>query len=492
MSLTRIQLMLAGGGLTGLLLFALFPPLGWALLAPLAPLPLLYAMAHEPDWRYRALAGWLAGAMAWGGTCYWIRATLENYGGLNFTLSVLAIILFALAKGLHLAVFAALAGPFLARPWGGLAAAALWVGLERTHGPLGFTWLVLGNAGLNLPLPLRLAPYVGVYGLSFVFVVLSGALLFVLLRRPRRHLLFALPLALLWLLPAVRFDAPPVAEAVTVQPALADNAIHNAADNQRIISRLALMTLQAANDPARATPHLLLWPEIPAPFYYYDDPVFRADMTELARSAGVPIIFGTVGHTPEGRPLNSAVQLARDGRLSGRYDKRFLVPFGEFVPPLFGWINKVSSEAGDFAPGDKIATFLIGDHMAGPFICYEAAFPHLVREVAAAGAQVFVNLSNDGYFGRSAAREQHLLLARMRAVENHRWLLRSTNDGISVSIDPLGRVWDRLPNYKQTAGRLRFGWSSQLTPYTRNGDWFAWLSLAGALVLCWVEWLRAR
>jgi len=121
--------------------------------------------------------------------------------GLEGPLSWLAIALFAAIKGLHLAVFATLAGPLLARPWGGVATAALWTGLERTHGPLGFTWLLVGNAGIDMPLPLRLAPLTGVYGLSFVFLALAGAATFVLLRRPRRHLLYIAPLAALWLLP---------------------------------------------------------------------------------------------------------------------------------------------------------------------------------------------------------------------------------------------------------------------------------------------------
>jgi apolipoprotein N-acyltransferase len=137
-----------------------------------------------------------------------------------------------------------------------------------------------------------------------------------------------------------------------------------------------------------------------------------------------------------------------------------------------------------------VVIFTANGHAMGPFICYEAAFPHLVRDVTGAGAEVLVNLSNDGYFGRSAAREQHLLLARMRAVENHRWLLRSTNDGITVSIDPAGRIWDRFPALKRTAGRLRFGWEHAKTPYTRAGDWFAWGCLAAGLAAAGWAMLR--
>lgn len=523
-TMKRTWLMLFGGIATGLLLFAVFPPLNWNVLAVLAPIPLLYALTRfapletsgvtDPAAGYLpaeeagrasrrlspgavftlqcALAGWVAGTLQWGLMCLWIRDTLAIYGGLTGPLSWLAIALFAAIKGLHLAVLAALAGSLLRRPWGGLAVAALWAGLERTHGPLGFTWLLLGNAGIDMALPLRLAPLTGVYGLSFVFVAIACAGVFVLLRRPRQHLLFLLPLAALWLMPGLQLKKGPSAQAVSLQPALKDEGPVSQEENELTVRRLSFLTLQEVLAPRKATPSLVLWPEAPAPFYYHDDPVFRDQMNAMARLAATPVIFGGVARTPEGKPLNSAIYLTGEGRLAGRYDKRVLVPFGEFVPPMFGWIKKISSEAGDFEPGSKVETFVSGEHSIGPFICYEAASPHLVREVAQAGADVFVNISNDGYFGRSAARAQHLLLARMRAVENHRWLLRSTNDGITASIDPAGRVWDRFADGKRAVGRLRFGWEKEQTPYTRGGDWFAWGCLIVGLAAAGLERIRQR
>ncbi len=509
--MNRTWLLLCCGMATGLLLFAVFPPLNWNVLALLAPIPLLYGIAKSGGVGTSAapaggtgrgsrrltpqtvltlqcaLAGWIAGALQWGLMCIWIRDTLALYGGLTGPLSWLALALFAAIKGLHLAVFAALAASLLRRAWGGLALAAVWTGLERTHGPLGFAWLLLGDAGIDMPLPLRLAPLTGVYGLSFVFVAIACGGAFVLLRRPRRHLLYLLPLAALWLLPIVSIKRGPVAEAVSLQPALKDEGPVSHEDNDLTVRRLSFITLQEVLSPQRSAPALVLWPEAPAPFYYYDDPSFRDQMNNMARLASVPVIFGGVARTAQGRPLNSAIYLSGEGQLAGRYDKRFLVPFGEFIPPLFGWIKKISSEAGDFEPGTKVETFVAGGHAIGPFICYEAAFPHLVREVAQAGADVFVNLSNDGYFGRSAARAQHLLLARMRAVENHRWLLRSTNDGITASIDPAGRVWDRYADAQRVVGRLRFGWEKEQTPYTRTGDWFAWGCLLAGLAAAGME-----
>jgi apolipoprotein N-acyltransferase len=171
-----------------------------------------------------------------------------------------------------------------------------------------------------------------------------------------------------------------------------------------------------------------------------------------------------------------------------RYDKIHLVPFGEFVPPLFGWVNRVTGEAGDFAPGNRIVVFPVRDHKLGAFICYESAFPHLVRQFARNGAEALFNLSNDGYFGRSAAREQHLKLVRMRAIENRRWIVRATNDGITAVVDPSGRITERLAPYKEAAARAGFSFLSQTTFYTSHGDWFAWACLAIGIGMC----LRAR
>jgi len=475
------QLTLGGSLLSGLLLVLLFPPFDLRWLAPVALTPLLYALAHEPFGKSRFLWGWLSGFVFWISVCWWIQYTLLHYGGLNLPLSILALVLFAAVKALHLGVFGLLAGPMLERPWGLLAIPALWAGLERTHAPLGFTWLQLGNAGIDMMLPLRLAPVTGVYGVSFVFAALACGLTFMLLRYPRRQLVWLAPLAVLVVLPAVGYREAPKAVAVSMQPVLTDTVRYTPESLEREIRSQAFATLGEALRPDREKPSLLLWPEVPAPFYYYADAKFREAVTDTARLSGAGFVLGTVAFTTRSEPLNSAVFLASDGRLAGRYDKVHLVPFGEFVPPLFGWINKISSEAGDYQAGERIVVFPLDGHAAGAFICYESAFPDHVRQFVDQGAQVLLNLTNDGYFGRSAAREQHLLLARMRAVENKRWVLRSTNDGITAAVDPAGIVRDRMKPDVRMAGRMRFGWLSEKTPYTQYGDWFAWLCLAAGL-----------
>ncbi len=477
------QISLAGSVLTALCLAALFPPVDLPYLAPIALAPLLFAVAHQKLGKERFLWGWLSGFLYWALACFWIKDVLASYGGLNTPLSWLALILFAAAKGLHTAAFAWLAGFVMARPWAIPAVALLWTGIERTHSPLGFPWLMLGNAGISMGVPLRLAPVLGVYGVSFVFASLACAITLVALRRDRKHLAWLLYLPFLMLLPPVALDRAPKAQAVAMQINASADAVWSQEEANRATRQLALRTLAEAMDPAKPKPALLLWPEAPAPFYYYDDANFRMQVTETARLAGAPLLFSGVAYTPGREPLNSAILLSGEGALLGRYDKANLVPFGEFIPPGFGWIQKISSEAGNFAPGPGAKSFPAGQHTLGTFICYESAFPHYVRQFARNGAEVLVNLTNDGYFRGSFGRRQHVLLARMRAVENGRWVLRPANDGLTAAIDPSGRLWDALPEFQRATGRLRFAWIAETTFYSRNGDWFAWLALAAGLGL---------
>jgi len=216
-------------------------------------------------------------------------------------------------------------------------------------------------------------------------------------------------------------------------------------------------------------------------------------MGDLARGAQAPVLMGGVGRTPAGDPLNSAFLFEKSGELAAeRYDKIQLVPFGEYIPNAFGWVNRITHEIGDFVPGTRIVTFPVNGSKLGAFICYESAFPNLVRQFTNAGATVLVNLSNDGYFGHSAAREQHLKLVRMRAAENRRWILRATNDGITAMIDPAGREIARLPLYTQTSAVFGYNSLTELTPYVRFGDWFAWACLAASVVSCGGSLIRRR
>jgi apolipoprotein N-acyltransferase len=465
----------------------MFPTRGLPWLAPLALTPLLIALAREPRPLWRFLLGEFAGIVYWFGICYWIQFVLEVHGGMGFAGSWATFLLFAVAKAIHLAVFSWFAAVLLDTAYAVPAIAALWAGIERTHGSFGFAWLALGNAGIDMPLPLRLAPFTGVYGLSFLFALTAGTVAMIILRRGgRRPIYFLAIIPALLLLTGLPPSETGAETALMVQPNMPEKDDWTPQEAVHARDSLVSYSMDAA---VHAGAQLVIWPEVPGPIYYYDDPSLRYEATKLARAAQAYFLFGTVAQTPRKEPLNSAVLLSPSGDLIDRYDKINLVPFGEYVPQFFGWVNRISGEISDFVPGNRIVVFPVRDHHIGAFICYEAAFPHEVRRFVKSGAQALVNISNDGYFGHSAAREQHLEIARMRAVENRRWLLRVTNDGITAAIDPAGRITLRLPMYQRSSARAKYNYQDDLTLYTSVGDWFAWSCLLAAAVALFISQL---
>src|ERR1700730_3660495 len=238
---------------------------------------------------------------------------------------------------------------------------------------------------------------------------------------------------------------------------------------------------------------LIVWPESPAPFYT-TDPSFREAVSSIARTLQTWVLAGSLGIRNAGETparatelYNSASLVSPAGEWVGRYDKMHLVPFGEYVPfkRVFGFAGGLTKEVGDFSSGTSRAALQAGNKL-GVFICYESIFPDEIRQLAANGAEVFVNISNDGWYGDSGAYAQHLKQARMRAVENDRWLLRDTNTGVTASVDPYGRVVSSIPRKVRAALDAPYAITNVTTFYTRHGDWFAYLcaiiSVAGLLL----------
>ncbi|HLM98918.1 MAG TPA: apolipoprotein N-acyltransferase [Bryobacteraceae bacterium] len=470
--------------LSAVLLILAFPRFDVAWLASVALAPLLVAIAFEPRSMQRLLLGYLCGVIYWFGVCYWIQTTLALYAGVGVAGSWALFALFCLAKAMHMAVFGLLAGMAMRTVWAIPGIAALWVAIEVTHGSLGFAWLTLGNAGIDMSVPMRVAPFTGVYGISFVFAMMSAALALAFLRRPRWHLAWLAPLPLMILLPRLPNFRPGEQVAVLVQPNISDAAQWTPQSLRTMERGLAYLSLRTVLADKSQPPQLLVWPEVPAPFYA-DDPDYLQLAANLARVTRTYFLGGVVGHRADGGLLNSALLVTPSGEPVGRYDKVHLVPFGEFVPWPFGFAKKISSEVGDYVPGSKVVVLPVGEHKISTFICYESVFPSFVRQFAADGAELLVNVSNDSWFGRSAARQQHLKIVRMRAAENRRWLLRSTNDGVTATIDPAGRLLGTLPNYVQAASRTGYSYVKETTFYTRYGDWFPLLCAiisAGTLI----------
>ena len=238
---------------------------------------------------------------------------------------------------------------------------------------------------------------------------------------------------------------------------------------------------------------LIVWPESPAPFFA-NDSVFRQAVTRLGQEASAYVVVGSLGLKQEDRPgvpqqlFNSAALISPAGDWAARYDKVHLVPFGEYVPfkSIFVFAQKLTREVGDFNPGTSRQPLSAGGNRLGVFICYESIFPDEIRQFARNGAQVLVNISNDGWFGPTGAPGQHLNMARLRAIENRRWVLRATNTGITTVIDPFGRLIASAPRNQRIALNAPYALINDTTFYARHVDWFAYscaiIGVAGLLL----------
>ncbi len=452
--------------LTAALLLLVFPGFNLTFLAPFALIPLVYQLDRKPGILY----SYATGVLYWFGLCYWIQFTLAEHAGTGQALGWALFVLFSLAKGVQMAVFGWLAARTLRTRWAVPATAALWTVVEWTHQYTGFTWLLLGNAVIDWPYITRLAPVTGVYGISFALALVSVAIV----KRQWAWLALLLIPAALPLTPAAQLGRQ---SALVVQPNLPEEEPWTSESVLRLRQRLAELSKPAV--PV----DFVVWPEDPAPIFDTDD-----YLPAIAQNAHAALLAGAVSRSTDNAPLNSALLLSPSGAFISKYDKVNLVPFGEFVPWPFELITrKVSQEAGDFRPGTKPVVAA----RVGTFICYESVFPTYVRQFARDGAQILFNISNDGWFGRSAARFQHFEIVRMRALENRRWIVRSTNNGVSAAIDPAGRVTQQLPPYRESTAVLTFNYEPETTFYTRHGDWWIYVCLA-LLAIAFVNPRSAR
>ena len=230
----------------------------------------------------------------------------------------------------------------------------------------------------------------------------------------------------------------------------------------------------------------------PSPFLE-QEPRFQNAMVSVARSVQAPLIVGGLAadYSPEQNEwldYNAAIVVGADGARIGRYEKIHLVPFGEYVPfqRLLFFARKLTGRVSRFTPGAERKIFRLNGHYYGVFICYEAVFADEVRQFSQLGAEVLVNISDDGWYGDTSAPWQHLNMARMRAIENRRWILRDTNNGVTAVIDPFGRVRQSIPRHQVDALPASYGFRSDMTFYTAHGDVFAWACVI--LSLCAVGW----
>jgi apolipoprotein N-acyltransferase len=428
---------------------------------------------------------------------------MHHYGGLSLAAAMGVLVLFCLYLALYHGFFGGVLALVASKraPVSRLAlvtAPFLWVGLELARTRIsGFPWDLLGTVQVdNIPLS-RITHVTGVYGLSFEILLVNTAVAAAfLVRKERRTSLLAVALGAAVVLQGGRWISPAPVPATRSALLVQQNIpILDGSDWTMEYFQSTLGDLASISQGQRGTrPDLILWPESPAPFYN-GDPLFRDEVSRIARREGTWVLAGNIGvrnvsmARQEGTDVyNSASLISPSGEWTSRYDKIHLVPFGEYLPfkQVFGFAGGLTKEVGDFARGTSRQPLMAGDQKLGVFICYESIFPDEVRRFAAQGAQVLVNLSNDGWYGDSGAYAQHLLQSRVRALENDRWLLLDTNTGLTAVVDPYGRITAELPRKIRVALQAGYSLADVTTFYTRHGDWFAYLCAiisVGALVM---------
>jgi apolipoprotein N-acyltransferase len=510
---------------TGFLYPLCFPNFDLGMMAWVALVPLHVALDRLAPRRAFRL-GWWAGWIAFAGSMFWVVTAMHTYGKLSLILSCMALALLAGYLGLYVAVYA-LGLAWLRRTVplvAFLGAPFLWVSLEliRTYLFSGLPWSLLGYTQYQWLPAIQIADVTGVYGVSFMVVLVNAALSEVILwvwsggkvQSDRSFpwlsssaATIGMALTLLYgqsaLHPGRQLDLKRSLTIALVQANIDQSQKWDAAHQRETMDRYRKLTDRVAKGA-----DLVIWPEAATPFLFERETDYRAEMTSLTRQHDVPLLFGSpaLRFYDNGKPylLNSAYLLSVQGQILSRYDKRHLVPFGEYVPlrwVLF-FLDKLVEGIGDFEAGivptvlflptasTNRAEGVSSDPPArfGVVICFEVIFPNLVREFVRDGAEFMVTITNDAWFGDSAAPFQHFGMVVFRAVENRTAFARAANTGISGFIDRQGRILNATPIFVETALSGQIPVRNTPTFYSHYGDVFAYACVIITGLLIVIAW----
>ncbi|HEX2122473.1 MAG TPA: apolipoprotein N-acyltransferase [Thermoanaerobaculia bacterium] len=489
--LLRFVLSIASG-----LLFALaFPDaaIGWLAFFALAPLLIAIARARTP--REAFLLGWVSQTTAWLIMVPWVVRVMSHYGGLPKLVGIALFVAMGTLLGLYGGLFALITkklrlGPrFL--PW--LLVPLTWAAIEyaRTYLLTGFPWNLLATALVDYPSLIQIDRFAGPYFVGAMMLIPSTIAAWWITQRPlmiARVLVggaTAIQLMVWWGtgLIASKLNARPqggaIVTAAMLQPNISQEMRWDETNVLAIYRRMIEMTVEAADRGAQ----VVIWPESTVPLSYTQTDFYRESIELLSRERGIDIILGSVATDPArpNRLWNSAF-LVSGGTTIGHYDKIRLVPFGEYVPlrRVLFFAEKLVRAVGEFEAGTNELP-LAGKFRYGPAICYEIVYPQITRSQVRNGADVLVTITNDAWYDGTSAPAQHLAQARLRAVEDDRYLLRAATTGISAFIDPTGQIQSSIPMGRDGIIYARFHARTRLTPYVRFGDWFAWVACAVVL-----------
>ena len=495
--------------LAGLMLGSLFPPFTFEAIAWVALFPLLWVLDEKPPLE-GAILGFVTGFIGYLIIIWWVAVTMVNYGGLLAPLAWLLALTLAGYIGLFVAAF----GYLLAwlTPSSGYSrmfmGPVIWVALEivRAYFLSGFPWALLGYSQYRVLPVIQIADLVGVYGISF-FIVLVNSILWHFFRHTDRAPYVVLGGGVIAAAIVVGYgylrlhelpkEMGPPRPVGIVQPDTRPDQKWEPGRRAAIVGELTKLTGKLSEDfkkMSHPVPPLIVWPEAAAPFVYSEEPGWQKRLAGLARRTKSHILFGSLSAKREGEALhlyNSAYLLGPGGENEGRYDKMHLVPFGEYVPLkwLLFFVEKFVPVIGRFEGGEEARIFDVPGGRFGVLICFEVIFPRVVRQMSKAG--FLVNITNDAWFGRTAASEQHLSMVAMRAVEFRTPIVRAANTGISAIVEASGAVRFRSPLFEKW--RKADTVSPRTGPptiYARIGDTFAILCFVMTLLAGWLAWIR--
>jgi apolipoprotein N-acyltransferase len=501
--------------MTGVLYPLCFPSfdLGWLAWVVLVPLHL--AIEGLPP-RRAFWWGWLAGAIAFVGVMSWVITAMTLYGQVPWVVSTLLMLLLATYLGAYIGLYT------LGVAWGQqswpiimvFGGPCLWVALEllRTHFLSGLPWALLGYTQYQWLTVIQFADITGVYGVSFLIVLGNSALASLILWSLKQQrspsipfpwstlftMVTTLALVLLYGIWQLHTQSKTDSQAPQLTIGLVQANIDQAhkwdeAYRQQTLHRYADLSKQAAQNV-----DLLIWPEAATPFLFEREPAYQGEVLQIARDAQSPLLFGSpaLRHERYGTPylLNSAYLLTPSGKVAGRYDKRHLVPFGEYIPlrTLLFFLDKLVVGIGDFKTGTGPLTLTLQNDTSnltprfGVAICFEVIFPDEVRQRVKEGADFLVTITNDAWFGESVAPYQHFGMVVFRAVENRTAFARAANTGISGFIAPDGHILAATPIFTQEALTGTIPFRRTTTFYTTFGDVFAWACVIIATLWIWM------
>lgn len=501
--------------LSAILLILAFPDFEIWWLAWFALVPLLIAIERNKDSATKSFwLGWLQGAAFFYGTCWWLTYAPINYGGIPAPLVYLLLVPATLGAGVFTAIFAAVLSRFLKR-FGSIAillAPFVWTACEfLRHWITGNSWNALGYSQAFVPSAIRAAEYGGVFSIGFLLIFRNALIFYAVSFYDKlvtlRHGLPYVGLVLLLIFFSQSLKPSAVALSETQKPsgvvvALQPNVPMNGLQvddyyslRERHVEMAEKALREIENKPEfKDLPRIVVFPESPMNFAYANDSEFREFVQDFGARNNVSLLFnaGEPSTLSDGYH-NSAVMVNRRGEKIAQYDKIRLVPFGEYVPEFIPGQEFLPTVVGRMKPGKDFRLMPFGDVRTGVMICFESAFGDVTRNFVLNGADVLVELTNDGYGGDTPIIRQHLANAVFRAVETNRPVLRVTNVGTTAYINERGEISDATNDYEIAARVWTISKSNgEETFYVKYGDWFAVLCTVLSFIFLGLTFLNRK